>query len=162
MDSNPKVSVFIASYNHARYLPECLDSILAQTYPDFEIVIVDDGSTDGSPSLLEDYQRRFPEKIRYSWHPEHGNWGVSRTSNDAIQKSRGEYLAWIGSDDAWYPDKLKQQVEQLDNDPALEPSIATPGTWMGMEKSSLAWRAVIYALTQTQWGASYRRAIPRR
>lgn len=119
MDSNPKVSVFIASYNHARYLPECLDSILAQTYPDFEIVIVDDGSTDGSSSLLEDYQRRFPEKIRYSWHAGHANKGVSFTSNTAIEKSRGEYLAWIGSDDAWYPDKLRQQVEQLDNDPAL-------------------------------------------
>jgi glycosyltransferase involved in cell wall biosynthesis len=119
MVSNPKVSVFIASYNHARYLPECLDSILAQTYTDFEIVIVDDGSTDGSTAILEDYQRRYPEKIRYSWHPEHGNWGVSRTSNDAIQKSRGEYLAWTGSDDAWYPDKLYRQVEQLDNDLAL-------------------------------------------
>jgi GT2 family glycosyltransferase len=119
MNSHPKVSVFIPNYNYARYLPQTLDSILAQTYQDFEIVIVDDGSTDSSHEVLTDYQQRFPDKVRYYWHPGHANRGVAATSNLAIMKSKGEYLAWTGADDLWYPDKLALQAEQLDHDPGL-------------------------------------------
>ena len=117
MPESPRVSVFIASYNHAQFLPECLDSILTQTFQDFEIVVVDDGSTDGSHEILIDYQQRFPEKILYYWHPGQVNKGISASCNLAISKARGEYLAWIGSDDAWYPEKLVQQVALLDNHP---------------------------------------------
>ncbi len=119
MDSPPKVSVFIPNYNYAHYLPQCLDSILAQTYSDFEIVIADDGSSDNSLEVLMDYQRRYPEKIHYHWHPGHANKGVSATSNLAISKALGEYLAWTGADDVWYPDKLGLQVDQLDHDSRL-------------------------------------------
>jgi glycosyltransferase involved in cell wall biosynthesis len=119
MNASPKVSVFIAAYNHARYLPACLDSLLAQTYTDFEIVVVDDGSKDGSLDVLLDYQRRFPDKVRCISHPGHANKGVSATSNLAIRLSRGEYLAWTGSDDQWYPDKLRQQVALLEQDARL-------------------------------------------
>lgn len=116
MDS-PKVSVFIASYNHARFLPACLDSILAQTCRDFEIVVVDDGSSDGSHDILMDYRNRFADKFRYLWHPDHGNRGISASCNLAISNSRGRYLAWIGSDDVWYPDTLERQAAHLDGDP---------------------------------------------
>ena len=119
MDSSPKVSVFIASYNHAQFLTECLDSILTQNYQNFEIVVVDDGSTDGSLDILKDYQDRFPEKVRCYRHPDNKNHGISATSNLAICHSRGEYLAWIGSDDAWYPEKLELQITQLEENPAL-------------------------------------------
>lgn len=119
MVSSPKVSVFIASYNHALFLPDCLDSILAQTYKDFEIVVVDDGSTDGSLDILKDYQVRFPGKVNWYMHPDHENHGISATSNLAIERCRGEYLAWIGSDDAWYPEKLELQIAQLDENPAF-------------------------------------------
>lgn len=119
MVSLPKASVFIPTYNRAHYLPQCLDSILAQTYQDFEIVIVDDGSADDSHELLLDYQGRFPAKIHYHWHPGHANKGVAATSNLAILKSRGEYLAWTGSDDVWYPEKLELQIAQLEHDPRL-------------------------------------------
>jgi glycosyltransferase involved in cell wall biosynthesis len=115
--SNPKVSVFIASYNHARFLPQCLDSILQQTWLDFEIVVVDDGSTDNTHEILLDYERRFPGRVRYFWHPGHANKGISATSNLALAHSDGEYLAWTGSDDMWYPDKLALQVAQLDAHP---------------------------------------------
>jgi glycosyltransferase involved in cell wall biosynthesis len=117
MKKNPKVSVFIASYNHAPYLPECLDSILAQTYRDFEIVIVDDGSTDESPEIIRSYQRQYPDRVFYYTHPGHENKGISASCNLAISKSRGEYLAWIGSDDAWFLDKLELQVKLLDDFP---------------------------------------------
>jgi glycosyltransferase involved in cell wall biosynthesis len=119
MNLPPKVSVFIPNYNYASYLPKCLDSILAQTYQDFEIVIVDDGSTDNSHNLLMEYQHRFPQNIHYFWHPGHSNKGVAATSNLAMMKAQGEYLAWTGSDDVWYPEKLSLQVDQLERDPRL-------------------------------------------
>lgn len=117
MNNSPAVSVCIASYNHARFLPRCLDSILAQTYQDFEIIVVDDGSTDDSSAILLDYQERFPGRIRYRWHPGHVNRGISATTNAAIRESSGKYIAFIGSDDAWYADKLELQVALLEQHP---------------------------------------------
>jgi len=115
----PTVSVFIASYNHVAYLPETLQSVLGQSYQDFEIVVVDDGSTDGSHELLLDYQRRYPHKIRCFWHEGRANKGVTASSNVAMQKSRGRYLAWLGSDDVWSADKLAKQMHYVEGHPGL-------------------------------------------
>jgi glycosyltransferase involved in cell wall biosynthesis len=111
----PKISVIISSYNHAQYLPECLDSILTQTYQDFEIVVVDDGSKDNSHEILVGYQEKYPDKVHYFWHPDHANKGISISCNLAISKAAGMYLAWTGSDDAWYPEKLARQVAVMES-----------------------------------------------
>jgi glycosyltransferase involved in cell wall biosynthesis len=113
----PVVSVCIASYNHARFLPRCLESILAQTYQDFNIVVVDDGSTDNSCEILESFQRQYPEKIQYSFHPNHANSGYVKTTNAAIRASSGKYIAFIGSDDVWYPHKLAVQMAFFERQP---------------------------------------------
>jgi glycosyltransferase involved in cell wall biosynthesis len=117
--SNPKVSVCIATYQHARFLPACLDSIINQTFQDFEIIIVNDGSTDNTHEIILEYQKRYPEKIHYSWHTGFVNKGISITTNLAMLKSCGEYISWIGSDDIWRPKKLEIQVNQLINNPHL-------------------------------------------
>ncbi len=117
-EMTPRVSVCIPSYNYAIYLPETLDSILAQTFQDYEIVLVDDASKDDSQAIAEGYARRYPDKVRVFTHPGRINRGISATCNLAIEKSRGEYLAWLGSDDTWYPDKLACQVDELDRHPA--------------------------------------------
>ncbi|MBN2391117.1 MAG: glycosyltransferase [Anaerolineae bacterium] len=111
------VSVCITSYNHARYLPATLDSVLDQDFDNFEIVVVDDGSTDDSLALLTDYQGRYPDKVRCYWHPDHENKGISATFNLAAQKAKGTYLAWLGSDDLWLPDKLSKQVKFMFDQP---------------------------------------------
>jgi len=117
-DKPPKVSVCIASYNHAKYLEEMLDSVLAQTFRDFEVIIVDDGSKDNSLEILQKYSSEFP-KIKVFTHPDGKNKGISRTANLAIEKSSGEYIAFIGSDDIWYPQILEKQVELMETDAAL-------------------------------------------
>ena len=114
----PKVSVLIASYNHARYLPKTLDSVLGQTFQNFEVVIVDDGSTDESLSIVEDYASRYPA-VRVLTHPGKKNKGISATCNLALEHARGEFLSWLGSDDMWYPNMLETQVALLESDPAL-------------------------------------------
>lgn len=115
----PAVSVCITSYNHAQYLPETLDSVLSQDYDDFEIIVVDDGSTDNSPAILADYQRRYPAKVHCYWHPDRANKGISASFNLAARQSKGTYVAWLGSDDLWLPGKLSAQVRLMSGQPEL-------------------------------------------
>ncbi len=106
------------SFNHACYLPMALESVLAQTFKDFEIVAVDDGSSDESLSVLEQYAARHPS-IRFFTHPEGRRRGISPTFNAAIERARGTHLAWLASDDAWYPTTLEEQVAILERHPRV-------------------------------------------
>lgn len=117
MSHHPKVSIWIPSYNHARFLPATLDSILAQSYRNFEVIIVDDGSPDDSLRIAHEYAGRHPEFIRVLTHPRRENRGIAATVNLAFENSKGEYLMGIPSDDIMYPDKLERQVEFLDKHP---------------------------------------------
>jgi len=119
MAENPVVSVYISSYNHARYLPQTIDSVLSQSFQDFELLILDDGSTDNSHEVLSDYQQQYPDKIRYFWHEGHANRGISYSCNLALARARGTYFTWLGSDDYWLPEKLAIQVKFMVEHPAV-------------------------------------------
>lgn len=108
----PRVSVVIPTYNSADRVKEAIDSVLAQSYSNFEIIVVDDGSTDNTESTL----RQFGERIRYF---KQQNQGVSSARNTAIRNSRGEYVAFLDSDDIWAAEKLAAQVLVLDSDPEV-------------------------------------------
>ena len=105
----PRVSVLIPTYNCGRFLGEALDSVLAQTFTDFEIIVVDDGSTDNTPEVVA----RYPQ-VRYIPR-EH--CGVSVTRNAAIAEATGEFVVFLDADDMWTPDKLEKQVAYLDQHP---------------------------------------------
>jgi glycosyltransferase involved in cell wall biosynthesis len=106
------ISVVIPTYNYARYLPEAIDSVLAQTYAPLEIIVVDDGSTDDTPQVLATYG----EKIRII---RQDNQGVAAARNTGVAAARGEYIALLDSDDLWLPRKLELQVARFESDPAL-------------------------------------------
>jgi glycosyltransferase involved in cell wall biosynthesis len=91
MSHQPRVSVCVPSYNHARYLPDTIESVLGQTYRDFEVVVVDDGSTDDSLAIAESYAARHPDRVRVFTHPGRRNLGISETVNLAARLSRGEF-----------------------------------------------------------------------
>jgi glycosyltransferase involved in cell wall biosynthesis len=110
----PKVSICIASYNHERFFPATLDSALAQTYPNVEIVIVDDGSTDRTFDIAQDYARKHSDRIRLLTHEGHVNRGISATVNLATQQSTGEYWSCLGSDDILRADKIDKEVNFLE------------------------------------------------
>jgi hypothetical protein len=118
-DKRPLVSVCIASYNHCRFLPAAIDSVLNQTFNDVEIIITDDGSRDGSFDLLREYESRFPSKIRVFTHEGHVNRGISATFNVSLRSARGEYIACTGSDDVWAPTKLAEQLQFLEKNPSV-------------------------------------------
>lgn len=115
MSRNPLVSICIPSYNHARFLPSALESALCQTYPNVEIIVVDDGSTDDSLNIAEDYAARYPSVIRVFTHPGCKNKGSSATINLAVQRSMGELLSPFASDDVLCPDKIACQVAFLES-----------------------------------------------
>lgn len=102
------VSVIMASYNHERYLPEAIDSVLNQTNPDLELIIVDDCSKDNSREIIRTYQKR-DDRVRAFFHEE--NQGIARTANDALKAANGRYISFIGSDDVWVPTKLEEQLK---------------------------------------------------
>src|SRR3954465_4821632 len=87
--SRPLISVCIASYNHARFLTEALESVFRQTYPNLEIVVVDDGSSDNSLEILTELERKEP-RLKVLTHPGNVNRGISITTNKAIEHSSGE------------------------------------------------------------------------
>lgn len=107
----PRVSVVIPTYNCARFLGQTIDSALRQAYRDFEIIVVDDGSTDGTQQVVAGYGKT----IRYVYQ---SNQGASAARNVALSIASGEFIAYLDADDLWIADKLSRQVEYLDAHPA--------------------------------------------
>ncbi len=95
----PKVSVILPSYNYAMLLPRAIDSVLAQTFQDWELIIVDDGSPDGSVSVIESYLREYPGRIHFFQHENGQNKGLSFTYQKGFEECKGEYIALLEADD---------------------------------------------------------------
>ncbi len=107
----PKVSVIIPAYNAQKYLAETIDSVMAQTFSDFELIVVDDGSKDKTVSIIRQYQAKYPEKIRLI---QKENGGPASARNAGIRVANGEYIAFNDADDLWLPEKLEKQVAYFD------------------------------------------------
>ena len=108
----PRVSVIIATYNNAHYILEAIASIFNQTYTSYEIIVIDDGSTDNTRQVLEPYL----DKIRYLYQE---NKGVSHARNLGLEMARGEFISFLDADDFFLPDKLAKQVAVFDAHPSL-------------------------------------------
>ena len=105
----PKVSIVIPVYNGSNYLREAIESALAQTWDNFEVIVVNDGSADGGAT--EEIVLDYGNRIRY-YHKENG--GVATALNVGIEKAQGEYISWLSHDDMYYPEKLSKQVRILE------------------------------------------------
>ena len=103
------VSVVIATYNMAKYLPIAVRSALAQTYSNIEIHVVDDGSTDNTRDVMREFEN--DPRVIYHWQE---NQGQARAKNKGILESRGEYVAFLDADDMWLPEKLEKQIPLLE------------------------------------------------
>src|SRR5579863_2690258 len=107
------VSITIPFYNSERFLSEAIESVLSQTYTDWELFLVDDGSTDGSTKIAKGYEARFSDKIHHLEHENHRNRGLTSTRNLGARNSRGKFLAFLDSDDVWLPGKLQAQAAAM-------------------------------------------------
>ncbi len=112
-----KVSIILPSYNYQQFISEAVDSVLAQTYQKWELIIVDDGSSDASPEILKRYEREFPGKIRVYFHEGRLNKGLIETYRLGLEKCTSDYVAFIEADDVWLPENLAQKVAVLERHP---------------------------------------------
>ncbi len=112
METNPLISVMMPTYNNGKYIKQAIDSIYAQNYNNIEIIVIDDGSTDNTKEILQQYKN-----IKY-FYMEHK--GISFARNKALECAKGEYIAFCDSDDYWLPNKLKTQIEYFEEHPECE------------------------------------------
>lgn len=115
MTDNPLVTVVIPAYNRADFIEQTIDSVLDQTYPQVQLIVVDDGSTDGTYEKIQAYGNR----LQLRTHPGRGNKGQSASINLGLAQARGKYIAILDSDDYWAPGKLDIQVDFLEKHPGI-------------------------------------------
>ena len=115
----PRVSIITPTYNHARFISACLESVLAQDFKSWEMLVVDDASQDGTADIVQGYSRQ-DSRVRLIRHET--NWGVTRladTYNQGVSAGSGEWIAILEGDDAWPPWKLDRQLRGLADDPQV-------------------------------------------
>ena len=137
----PKISVYITSYNQKDYLVEAIDSVLGQTLPPHQIIIIDDFSTDGSQEVIAGYASRHPELITTIYHPV--NKGISTTRRDALEAVTGNLVTFVDGDDRFLPEKLEIEAAALAKNPDaqiafsdyyhISPDGTRVGVWAGEE-----------------------------
>lgn len=113
----PLVSVITIFHDEERFLVEAIESVLGQTYSEWELLLCDDGSSDGSARIAREYAARYPDSIQYLQHPGGANRGMSATRNLGLAAARGDLVAFLDGDDVWVPEKLARQVALLQQHP---------------------------------------------
>ena len=111
----PKISIIMGIYNCAETLPEAIDSVLTQTFSDWQLILCDDGSKDNTYGIAKEYQGRFPEKILLLQNEQ--NMGLNHTLNRCLQVASGEYVARMDGDDISLPTRLEKEAAFLDAHP---------------------------------------------
>ena len=115
--ASPRVSIIVIFLDAAQFLKDAIESVIAQEYSDWELLLVDDGSSDGSAELALGYAQADPRRITYLTHPGRDNRGMSASRNLGVSVARGEYVAFLDADDVWLPGKLEQQVSRMESQP---------------------------------------------
>ena len=111
---DPLVSVVMIFLNGRPFIEQAIESVVSQTYRNWELLLVDDGSSDGSTELAQRYAAEDPDRVRCLCHAQHANLGMSASRNVGINAARGPYVAFLDADDVWLPEKLEQQVALLE------------------------------------------------
>jgi glycosyltransferase involved in cell wall biosynthesis len=133
MPKSPQVSIITPTYNHEKYIGSCIESVLQQTYPNWEHIVIDDGSTDRTPEIVRGYSDK---RIRYFHQPNKGIEALAHTYNQALSMAKGEFVAILEGDDLWPPDKLSSLIPNFTNGNIVlayggVAEISADGTWSG-------------------------------
>jgi glycosyltransferase involved in cell wall biosynthesis len=136
-DAENFVSCIIIFLNGEKYLDEAIRSVIAQSYENWELILVDDGSTDGATEIARAHAAQHPGRIIYTEHPGHANRGMSASRNAGIGLARGRYIAFLDADDVWLPNRLARHVDALDRHPAAAMSMSPTIRWSSWNKDNL-------------------------
>jgi glycosyltransferase involved in cell wall biosynthesis len=119
VSDHPRVSVITAFLNGERFFSEAIESVITQTFGNWEMLLVDDGSGPAATAIARSYAAKYPDKIFYLEHAGHVNHGVTVSRNLGIRKARGEFIAILDADDVWLPTKLDEHLAVLDKHPEV-------------------------------------------
>lgn len=136
-ENAPLVSCIIIFLNGEKYIAAAIESVLAQSFADWELILVDDGSTDGATAIARDYASRYPGRILYTEHPDHENRGMSASRNAGLRLSRGAYIAFLDADDIWLPKRLAVHVDVMESHPEAVLSMSPTLLWSSWNKENL-------------------------
>ena len=125
---DPLISCVMIFLNGEKYIGAAIESVLAQSRSDWELILVDDGTTDGATRIVRSYCEAHPGRIRMISHPGGRNLGMSASRNAGVRASRGRYVAFLDADDIWLPARLETHVAELERNPevAMAMIVATP------------------------------------
>jgi glycosyltransferase involved in cell wall biosynthesis len=138
----PQVSILLCSYNQEKYLPEAIDSVLAQSFRDWELLLIDNGSTDSSPKIAERYRNH--SRIRLYLHRE--NRAISARFNEGVQAAKGKFISFLYSDDFYLPDKFQRQLGLFEKLPQEFGVVYGPSRFRN-EASGLEWTSPSMSLS---------------
>lgn len=136
----PLVSAIIIFLNGERYIEEAIESILAQTLTDWELILVDDGTTDKATAIARRFAETYPGKIRYVEHPGHENRGMSASRNAGLRVARGKYIAFLDADDIWLPEHLTHHAEILEAHPDVSMVMGPTLLWASWNRAHTPYR----------------------
>jgi len=125
----PRIAVVMPFLNAERFIEESIRSVLAQTVRDWELLLVDNGSTDRSADIAGTYSARLPHKIRVLQHPGHANRGIAASRNLGVSQTLAPYVAFLDADDVYEPARLEQHLAQLERDPGIAAVISATRYW---------------------------------
>lgn len=135
-NATPLVSVITAFLNEERFLTEAIESVMAQTYSNWELILIDDGSTDRSTQIAKDYAQAQAGKIMYVEHEGHANRSTAASRNLGISVAKGELVAFLDADDVWDPVKLQSQVQIMQAHPRVNMLLEASNYWNSWENAS--------------------------
>jgi glycosyltransferase involved in cell wall biosynthesis len=136
IEKEPLVSVIIAFLNEARFLEEAIESVLEQDYKHWELLLVDDGSTDESVNIALKYTANSDGEIIYCEHDGHINKGLSASRNLGIKQAKGALIAFLDADDVWLPNKLANQVSIFEQNPQIDMIAEATDYWYSWDNSA--------------------------
>ena len=131
MTERPRVSVIMPFLASAAFIRESIESVRAQSYPGWELLLCDDGATDGGTTIAQEYAATDPARIRWLEHEGHATRGASAARNLGMQSARGEFIAFLDADDLWLPNKLAEQIAILDSRPDADALCGSTMFWYG-------------------------------
>ncbi len=134
--TDPLVSVIIIFWNAQDFLEESIQSLCQQTYRNWELLLIDDGSTDGSSKIAQSFVEKNPRRGRYLHHQAHQNRGISTSRNLGVEHSRGTFIAFLDADDVWMPAKLEEQIKILEVHPEVGMLYGQTLYWFSWERST--------------------------
>jgi len=143
------VSVVMIFLNAEDYIAEAIESVRAQSYPHWELLLVDDGSSDGSSAIARDYARQHPDRITCLAHPGRDNRGMSASRNLGIDHARGQWLAFLDSDDVWLPERLERHLAVLQSVPGAAMVYGPTQYWHSWTGATVAQDRILPLYTRT-------------